>query len=431
MKILAVCREIPYPLNAGYKIRTFNLLKRLARSNSVSLLCYGQETECREARSVLESFLERVQLVSFQSRPKLQQIPFILGNLLAGQPPMCVKYVKSKQMQQALQNALAAKEFDLVHFDDPYIVSNHDFSRSTGAKITVTFHDVDSRKYQRFFAIEKNPYKKAMLLFDLFMLRRWERYLVSRSDLNIVMSDVDRLTLTEATNGTNIAVVPNGVDTELISFREKNKPQETVSYFGTMDYMPNHDAALYFYREIFPLIRERKPGVRFRIIGRNPSRELMDLARDPGVEVTGNVPDVIPYYHDTSVAAVPLRAGGGTRLKILEAMAVGCPVVSTSIGAEGIDVRHGSNILIADEPEEFAQWTIELLTDEKLRRKLAANARRFVEDRYSWQGIGDRLNEIYRSLVDQQIQVHRGIHLVRKPRGMAASSVAHTREDGA
>jgi glycosyltransferase involved in cell wall biosynthesis len=171
-------------------------------------------------------------------------------------------------------------------------------------------------------------------------------------------------------------------------------------FIGSMDYPPCVDAALYFCREIFPRIRHTISAAEFWIVGRNPGSEVLQLAGD-GVHVTGQVDDVIPYYRQSTVCVVPLRAGGGTRLKILEAMALGRPVVSTTIGCEGLDVVDGVHLLIADTPEQFAEKTIRLLTDRQLYQDISANGRQLVVTKYDWNIITSHLTQIYSELTNK------------------------------
>jgi len=397
MNILMVCREIPYPLNAGYKIRTFNLLKRLSKNNCISLLCYDIGDNALDNIAGIQNSCETIRLVNPRKNSKMRQIPSVLKNFMTAEP-FCVKYVKSAAMKAAIIEMINTRHFDLIHFDDPYITTNFDFDDKGNIKTTVTYHDIDSRKFLRIYKIETNIRKKMMLLLDLFFLKKWEWALVKKADLSIVMSHIDAKALKSKDMRANITIIPNGVDTEIFLFNQGNNISNTIAFFGNMDHFPNQDAVFYFYQQVLPIIRHKKPEVKFIVVGRNPSSKLKDLAKDPNVIVTGNVDNVIPYYYKSSVAVVPLRAGGGTRLKILEAMAVGCPVVSSVIGSEGLDVTHGENILVADTPEEFANLTVELMTNKILRKKLTVTARKFVERRYSWDRIADVMIDIYLKL---------------------------------
>ncbi|HEY3423768.1 MAG TPA: glycosyltransferase family 4 protein [Negativicutes bacterium] len=395
MNILVICRELPYPLNAGYKIRTFNLIKGLSRDHAISLICYGdQKYDCAGIRQ----YCKTLKIIPPQKISRFKQAPNIIKNMLSGQP-FSVKYVKSTAMKAAINEIIQSTRFDLIHFDDPYIVSNFDLCNENRIKKTITFHDIDSMKYMRMFKIESGIYKKILLLFDLMMLKRWEKEITNKADLSIVTSAIDLQSIRQQVTDAKVSIVPNGVDIDSYKFRRKNNSGNTIVFVGAMDYMPNHDAALYFYRQILPIIISINSDVKFIIVGRNPNQELQALADDPRVFVAGNVDDVTPYYEKSVVAVVPLRAGGGTRLKILEAMAVGCPVVSTSIGSEGLGVTHSKNIMIADTPENFAKYTVELMKNEAQREEQSNLARHFVENFYSWERIAGTMSKTYRDIM--------------------------------
>ncbi len=199
-----------------------------------------------------------------------------------------------------------------------------------------------------------------------------------------------------------VDVIPNGVDTEKyqpLPLPPENAPP-SLMFIGSMEYPPCVDAVLYFCSEILPLIRHAINAMELWIVGGEPRPEVLKLDGS-AVHVTGRVEDVVPYYQQSTVCVVPLRAGGGTRLKILEAMALGRPVVSTTIGCEGLDVVDGEHLLIADTPEQFAEKTLRLLRDRQLYQHIAANGRRLVESRYGWDKIAERLMDVYQQMVGQ------------------------------
>jgi glycosyltransferase involved in cell wall biosynthesis len=305
-------------------------------------------------------------------------------------------------MTKTILEIAKGKHFDLIHIDKLYFGVYLKLFCNPHTKRTVTFHDIDSVKLRRLFKIESNIRTKALLFVNWLMVRNWESRIAERFDLCIALSSFDLQVLKSMNPRLNVAVIPNGVDIDAFKLLPLTNEQCIISFFGAMDYVPNIDGALYFYKHIFPLIRKQLPGVKFLLIGQNPAYELKKLSSDPNVIVTGFVEDVIPYYQQSSVVVVPLRAGGGTRLKILEAMAVGRPVVSTSLGAEGLDVADGENIMLANSPEDFANKTIELMTNLTLRQKLTASARRFVESCHSWRKIADDLGRVYQELCSER-----------------------------
>ena len=225
-------------------------------------------------------------------------------------------------------------------------------------------------------------------------MHQWEPRYAERFDRCTTVSEIDRQLLLKANPRLRVDVIPNGVDIQKYQPLPAENASPTLLFIGNMGYPPCVDAVLYFCREIFPLIRRKIGAAELWIVGRDPRPEVLQLNGD-GVHVTGRVDDVIPYYRQSAVCVVPLRAGGGTRLKILEAMALGRPVVSTTIGCEGLDVVDGEHLLIADTPEQFAEKTVRLLTDRQLYQHIAANGRQLVEDRYDWDKIAGRLMDVY------------------------------------
>jgi glycosyltransferase involved in cell wall biosynthesis len=201
-----------------------------------------------------------------------------------------------------------------------------------------------------------------------------------------------------------IDVIPNGVDLDHYSYGQATPAPDSLVFSGALTYEANYDAMRYFLAEIYPLVRSMVPGVRLQITGRSSGIDLRALALDSSVVITGYLPDVRPVVAGSWVCVVPLRLGGGTRLKILEAMALGTPVVTTTKGAEGLEVVPGEDIIIADHPATFAAATADLLRDERLREKLARNARRLVKEKYGWEAIGQKLND----LATEVVASHRG-----------------------
>jgi polysaccharide biosynthesis protein PslH len=210
----------------------------------------------------------------------------------------------------------------------------------------------------------------------------------------VTVSEADRELFLSLGSGCSISIVSNGVDTRTYLPFPLEGRGKNILLIGSMDYKPNVDAALYFMGDIFPAVRKRHPDCTLTIVGKTPPDDIQRLAEEPGVNVHSNVADVQPYYQKALVSVVPLRSGGGTRLKILEAMAFGTPVVSTSIGCEGLDVENNRNILIADDPVDFAGQIITLLTDLKLWNRISLNGRDLVQENYDWEQISRKYRAI-------------------------------------
>ena len=229
-------------------------------------------------------------------------------------------------------------------------------------------------------------------------MKKWETKFAMNFDLCVTMYDNEKKFLQSINPKLNIAVIPNGVDVENFKPLPDNFRTNNLLYIGKMDYQPNVDAVLYFIKEIFPVIKRETKNIKFIIVGSNPAKEIKQLENNKDIIVTGYVNDVRPFYEQCALSVVPLRAGGGTRLKILESMAFGRPVISTSIGCEGLDVCNNENIIISDKPQEFARKTIELLQNKDFREKISKNARNLVECNYSWKSIAKRQIQIYEKL---------------------------------
>jgi glycosyltransferase involved in cell wall biosynthesis len=247
-------------------------------------------------------------------------------------------------------------------------------------------HNVESEIWRRHVETAGTRVKRILLEQQWQRMLRFEKQAVRRFDLVLAVSETDRDTLQRLYGPLRgpVAVVPTGVDTAYFAPVPSAERPAHLVFTGSMDWLPNEDGVLFFAREILPRIRQRIPDVTVSIVGRDPTPAVVRLAAGRGIEVTGRVEDVRPYMAAGAVYVVPLRVGGGTRLKIFEAMSMGRPVVSTTVGAEGLPVRHGEHVLIADEPQAFADRVVQLLGDAAARHQLGQRARDLVVARYDW-----------------------------------------------
>jgi glycosyltransferase involved in cell wall biosynthesis len=257
-------------------------------------------------------------------------------------------------------------------------------------------HNIDSIRTER--VLEHTPFgfTKLYQYLNQRRFKRWEMESLARYDTVMTMSEIDKRSVLAELPELRVSVVPNGVDCRGIAFAPVSYPPKSLLLVSSFGSDANRDAAMVLLDTIFPLVVRRHPDATVTIVGRDPRPELLARHDDRRVFVTGTVPDVMPYYRTAAVAVVPLRAGGGTRLKILEAMAAGVPVVSTSIGAEGLDVVPGEHLLIADDPEAFAAAIDRLLTAASVRVAITASARKLVERLYDWASIAEQHDDVYR-----------------------------------
>lgn len=386
MRFLMITNTLPYPPIAGHPIRNINLLKRIAQEHQVWLLVMVNENETHADLGPLADFCEEVVLVPTDDPGALARPFQALRFLLQGTPEL--RLYETDQMIHAMQKLVERVDFDVIQFEDSYMAHYQEYlPEQWHGKKTLTFIDIAYRQYDRIYRIEEKLLRKLRLWLYSRMMRTWEPDYAANFDLNISMSELDREELLSKNPNLHIATVPNGVDTR--AFQPLPMPADgssNVIYVGNMSYRPNVDAVKWFCNHILPLIRQEIPNAEMWIVGNNPLPEVLDLTNE-FIHVTGRVEDVRPYYEKSSVCIIPLRAGGGTRLKILESMALGRPVVSTSIGYEGIAAQDGENILVADDPETFARQSIRLLQDEQIRQKIVTKARDFVVANYDWDAI--------------------------------------------
>jgi len=398
MRFLMITNTLPYPPNAGHPIRNINLLKRIAKDHQVWLLVMVTEEEAHADLGPLADFCEEVILVPAYDPGALARPMQALKFLLKGTPPELRLY-ETREMIEALHDLTSRVDFDIIQFEDSYMARYQEYLPADwqGRKV-LTFIDIAYRQYDRIYRIETKILRKLRLWLYSRMMYTWEPQYAGNFDLNITMSDIDRDLLLTRNSSLNIKTIPNGVDTH--EFHPLPMPSDgaiKLIYVGNMGYRPNVDAVTFFCEDILPLIHAKLPDVEFWIVGKSPLPEVEALANDH-VHVTGSVEDVRPYYEKSTVCVIPLRAGGGTRLKILESMALGRPVVSTSIGAEGIDYTDGENILLGDDPLTFASQTILLLQNKSKRQTILEQARQFVMDHYDWDSITARLLKAFEEL---------------------------------
>lgn len=388
-RLLFITCRLPFPLDDGWKIRTFNILKGLARSGYVIDLATFVRDE-REKKHI-EALAPYCHDVCTVVRAGGYKPAALLWGVFSSLPFSVFNY-REEEMARAVARLAAKKAYDLVQIEDvvmaQYLPAGH-----RGGKI-LDMHNVESHLLARYAAHERNPLKKFYAGLTAQKLRRYEAAVSGSFDAVTVCSAEDRGILARNGVASPIVVVPNGVDcayygeaTEMAKAGE-----DRIVFVGSMDYHANISAALFFVRDIFPHILARHPQGVLYIVGKNPPAEILALA-GPHVVVTGAVVDVRPYVASAKVVVAPLLVGGGTRLKILEAMAMGKPVVSTPVGCEGIEVTDRENIYIEKEPLRFAETIMRLLADEGERRLVGETARRFVQSRYDWTIITQTMHE--------------------------------------
>ena len=396
MRILFLSPTVPFPLTDGGRIRVFNLLKQVATKNDVTLLALETQPTDAEGVAQLQQLGIRVHLV-----PNAQTLPPVsFGTLLKAflkRQPITVARYDLPAYRQKFKELIATGTFDLVHYEMFHTAQFHIEARLPSV---LSQQNVDSAIWRRLCSETINPFYKFAYWTQQLSFQRYERILSPKFDAVTCTSDIDAAVFQRHCTKNIIEIIPNGVDvTHYLPDFSAETPAHLI-YIGSMDWYPNEDAVDFFADEVLPQIQERVPDVRFSIVGGNPSARVQKLAERKGVVVTGRVPEIKPYFAEATVFVVPLRIGSGTRLKILEALAMGKAIVSTSVGAEGLDLKDGEEIFIADEPTGFAEAVTRLLTDASLRRRIGENGRARVERDYDWRSIGEKLHQLYTKILD-------------------------------
>jgi polysaccharide biosynthesis protein PslH len=393
-RALLVCPWPPVPMRSGRAIRMMHLIGGLADSMEIDLVANDRGPIAEADLAPLRALCRRVEIVSSRREPPWRQAPRALGRLLRGQP-FETKYFERPEFLDTVRARAASERYAVALVEETATGAALPALRPLhGARTVLLMHDMAHLQFRRMFRTERNPLEKLKLLLTWWPMRTWEPRTAGRFDLVVTVSEHERRILAAVNPAVRALVVPNGVDTHGVQPVPRPPAGRSLLLIGALDYPPNVDAASTLCRAILPRIRARHPDCTCTVVGRAPVAQVRRLADLPGVTVEGDVPDVRPYYAAASVAVVPLRAGGGTRVKILEAMALGVPVVSTTVGREGLEVEDGVHLLVADAPAEFADRVCRLLEQPDLCARLSAAGRRRVEDIYDWGGIAANFNRI-------------------------------------
>ncbi|WP_161788437.1 glycosyltransferase family 4 protein [Desulfonatronum thiodismutans] len=391
MNILFYTRDIPYPITSGHHIRTFHYVNALLQNHHVVLAAYGDRKEEHAGILYFESSGCVVYLIGPRKNfNRCQRILSIFGTLLTTLP-YAVKMREDTSTREALAELVKKEKFDLVICDGIHLAPN--LPANIGCKTILDEHNIESMLVKRYALTVNNPIKKFAAFAEHRKFVRFERRTWDQFNEIHVCSEVDRDHVLQRVSKPAVRVVPNPVDTEKLQPLEITKKPFSLIYTGLMGWKPNVDAVIYFVNSIYPLIKHAVPEVNFTIVGKNPTPAVQKLGKkDRSISIIGYVEDISTYILEHSVFIVPLRIGSGTRLKILEAMALGKAIVSTTVGCEGLDVHHGKNILIADDPRDFSSAVVHLLLNHLLNDLLGKNGRLLVEGKYSVKIMKESLN---------------------------------------
>lgn len=322
----------------------------------------------------------------------------VQGLTIASSRPYYCREFYSKGMQEAIDDLCASEGFDVIQLESTFLCT---FRYPRGVRLVIDEHNIESELFQRMSEGERSFPRRTFNRIEYARFRRFERACWNRTSACVVTSEREVATVRGSAPGTPVIVVPNAVDLDFFALSENSPEPHSVIFSGTLNYRPNLDAARYLIDDIWPLVRHRYPDASLTLTGRHDGIDLRSLTR-PGVRSLGEVPDIRPHVSDAAAVAVPIRIGGGTRFKVLEALAMGKATVSTTAGCEGVAVRDGEHLLIANNASAFAEKIFEVFENPGLRDALGQAGRRLIETRYSWELAGNRLEALHQQVTGGQ-----------------------------
>ncbi|MBL7073968.1 glycosyltransferase [candidate division KSB1 bacterium] len=397
MKILFLPKEFPHARVVGGPIIIYNRMKYLSQNHEVHLLSFIGE-EQREFLPTVERYCQRIELLPF---PKRRGAMRNIVDFLFFKTPNYMLTTYSKAYRDKVAEMAREENYDCIISE--YTVMGQYLYRNKGIPVetvkVMSVHECYTTARYKVWKAEGFSREGIEAYLYYVKLKDYEFRMYESADLILTLTQEGKEELLGFNPDLNVEVVPHGVDVEHFHPYARNPEGNVIVFLGNFRHEPNVDAVLYFCAEIFPLIKIKVPDAVFYAVGQGPPSEILGLAQEGSVVVTGYVPDVKPYFDRAKVSVVPVRLGGGFRGKALEAMACGVPLVSTSLGAEGIGGRDREHLLIADQPEGFAEGVVQVLTDDGMNRKLSVNGRKLIEEKFSWQKGVEKLEEILKQAV--------------------------------
>jgi glycosyltransferase involved in cell wall biosynthesis len=401
LRVAVVDEELPYPPNSGKRIRTLNLLLRLAKRHQITILCHRNKDveEGRRAQAFLREHGIDTVVVDRAVPPKSGPAFYarLAANLFSSLPYSVATHT-SKALCRAIADHGASHRVDLWQCEwTPYAEALRVLN---GVRWLVVAHNVESLIWQRYREAETNLLKRWYIDRQWRKFVRFERWALGSATCAVAVSPEDATRMRDDFGASRAAVVDNGVDTSSFRLTDEERIPGQIVFVGSLDWRPNLDGVRLLLERIFPQVQKSEPGARLKLVGRNPPDWLRhEAAAMPGVELVADPPDVRPFLNRSAVLAVPLRIGGGSRLKILEALACGLPVVSTRIGAEGLFLKTGEHLDIVDDVDAMADALVRCLREPRAAQEQAERGRRIVEERYDWQALAEKLEQVWLACV--------------------------------
>lgn len=392
MKILMLTPYLPYPLLSGGQIRTYNLLKKMAKLHDITLFALIKNDDEKQYIKELEKYCHKVRVFKRSSKP------FTLKNILKtafSSYPFLVIRNHVGEVIDAIREEIETNQYDLIHAETFYMMPH---IPKTDIPVILVEQTIEYLGYESFAQGTKWQILRPFFNLDIKKIKYWEKYYWQTCNQLVTMSEDDKKFIEkEVGNKTPITVVANGVDTAWFAEKKfQKKATPTLLSVGTFKWLPNIEAVKFLVNQVWPLIKTKRPDVKLWIVGNAPTEEILDYAqKDSQIEVSGRVPDIREAFSGAHILLAPVFSGKGTRYKILEAMASGTPIIATSIAVEGLGVSNGEEVLIANDAPTMADTALKLLDDQNLQQKLSRSGQTFVSQNFDWDLIAQKLDEVY------------------------------------
>ena len=385
---------LPYPLISGGQIRTYNLLKQLAKKHEITLFALIKDEKERQYIKNIAPFCHQVKVFKRSNKP------FTLKNVLKtafSTFPFLVMRNHVPKAVEAIKQELKTNQYDLIHAETFYMMPH---IPKTIIPILLVEQTIEYLGYQS-YAKKHNPIIRKILSLDIKKIIKWEKFYWKKADILVTMSEEDKEYIQKRVNNPQkVEVVSNGVDSNWFSEKKRVMPkQPTILYVGTFKWLPNIEAVEYLVNQVWPILLELVPNAKLRIVGNAPTKKILEFQnRYKNIEVTGRVRDIRSSFCSSHLLLAPVFSGKGTRYKILEAMASGTPIVATSIAVEGLNIIPGKHALVSNNPRQMALDAKEIISNISLCESLSKNGKHFVKKRYDWEIISNKLDKIYQSM---------------------------------
>ena len=406
-KILWLSHFVIYPPHGGARIRSYHLFRELCKEFDVTLIMLDPRGKRFVGRDVNREIQELAKLATSVTYLPLRlnstfigKVYFLLASLVS-QTPVTVKMLARSRYRRLIAKIARNSPFSAVHIDN--IELCYYLPACDTLPIVINHHNIESQLLKREAEHKTNPLLRYYFQLQGTRLAETERHFTPKARINFAVSELDKRQFEKLYPSAKFEVIRNGVDLHYFYYTNErlSRPATTLIWVGSMHWFPNQDATTFFLEKIWPDLSLRRPEIRLLLVGQSPPELARSVINSDRIDTPGYVDDARLYLRQGDIYIVPIRVGSGTRLKILDAFASGIPLVSTSIGCEGLEVVDREHLLIRDKPEDFIKGIVELLDSAEMRSHLASAGRRFVEENYSWDSIGEKLRSCYRTLTDE------------------------------